>query len=525
MTEFTMVPVNTIRFIGVNREKEEQKDGSAYKERLQELAESINQTGILHPLIVRVAPDLGYYQLICGHRRLEAAKSLGMKEVPCQVIAVADEQVESYRLIENLHRKDLSSLDEATMINQLLLRGHSYEQASELLGKSVYYVATRNQLCQAIPEVQKLLELEIPLGHVLEVAKMPADVQKELAREVAEWADNNYDRIPDLKSFNNWLDHNYRANLKTVSWKLDDAELLPKAGSCLVCPKRTGYSQTLFPELAKKDNCLDMTCFNEKVQAMFERNLQKVGEDVLKVSTHYNTKGAIQRYDVEVCKKSDPDAKQAIWVDSPEIGKIFYAKLRQGAGSRAKSAAAKLDPEEQAKLKVQRKKERYEKALARFAEGFTFDLVIVEIMDSVGAGRGAPDELMRYALRVFYRRTWGISGRNLLGHLGVPDAEQYIGKLDSQGLVIFMFQLALCDLLGVSGEGREEVLKILGLKAKDVQAQAKAAYKLSLEMKGAEHAKKAGKDKVHPRKPDEALSEVPDEGGDSPIDEGEEEAD
>ena len=79
---------------------------------LRELSDSIQQHGVLQPLLVRALPN-GGWQLIAGERRWLAAQKAGLATVPCRVLALEDQQVCEVALEENLKRKDLNVLEKA----------------------------------------------------------------------------------------------------------------------------------------------------------------------------------------------------------------------------------------------------------------------------------------------------------------------------------------------------------------------------------------------------------------------------
>lgn len=123
---------------------------------LQELAASIRAYGILQPLTVR-RTEKGY-QLIAGERRLRAARIAGLREVPCLVARVDEQDAGMLALIENLQRRDLDCFEEAAAIARLIHRyGLSQEQAAEKLGRSQSAVANKLRLLRLPPPVVELL--------------------------------------------------------------------------------------------------------------------------------------------------------------------------------------------------------------------------------------------------------------------------------------------------------------------------------------------------------------------------------
>lgn len=123
---------------------------------LRELADSIRAYGILQPLTVRRAEE--GYQLIAGERRMRAAAMAGLREVPCLVAQVDEQDAGMLALIENLQRRDLDCFEEAAAIARLISRyGLSQEQAAEKLGKSQSAVANKLRLLRLPPSVVELL--------------------------------------------------------------------------------------------------------------------------------------------------------------------------------------------------------------------------------------------------------------------------------------------------------------------------------------------------------------------------------
>jgi ParB family transcriptional regulator, chromosome partitioning protein len=134
---------------------------------LRPLADSIKELGVLQPLLVRVdgAPDK--YELIAGERRLRASKLAGLKYVPVIVKKVEDLQSLQKALVENLHRKDLNAIDEASAYRQLIDDfSMTHDDVAKKVGKSRTAVTNMLRLLSLDPKVQKLLvEDKMSEGH------------------------------------------------------------------------------------------------------------------------------------------------------------------------------------------------------------------------------------------------------------------------------------------------------------------------------------------------------------------------
>ncbi len=133
--------------------------------KIEELAQSIKEKGIIQPLLVREM-DIGY-QLIAGERRLRAAKLAGLSRVPIIVKNVSEEEQIEYSLIENLQREDLNPIEEAEAYKKLM---HDYDytqqKLSQVLGKDRATIANLVRLLKLPSMIKKsLAHNEISVGH------------------------------------------------------------------------------------------------------------------------------------------------------------------------------------------------------------------------------------------------------------------------------------------------------------------------------------------------------------------------
>lgn len=121
------------------------------------LADSIEQVGVLQPILVRPDGD-GAYQLIAGERRWRAAQQAGLTVIPAIVREVRDVSALEHAVIENLHRQDLNALEEAAAYQQLIDDfGFTQQQLAQRIGKSRPSVANTLRLLNLPPAIQGLL--------------------------------------------------------------------------------------------------------------------------------------------------------------------------------------------------------------------------------------------------------------------------------------------------------------------------------------------------------------------------------
>ena len=142
--------------LGRIRPNPQQPRRSFDEEGLAELAASIRSCGILQPLTVRRAGE--GYELVAGERRLRAARIAGLREVPCLVAQVGEEDSALLALMENLQRRDLDCWEEAQAIARLISRyGLSQEEAARRLGQAQPTVANKLRLLRLPEDVRALL--------------------------------------------------------------------------------------------------------------------------------------------------------------------------------------------------------------------------------------------------------------------------------------------------------------------------------------------------------------------------------
>ena len=149
------------------------------EESIAELAQSIQQVGLLQPLLVRKVDD--GYELVAGERRLRAVTSLGMEKVACIVRQdIEDESSAMMALIENLQREDLHYLEEAQCYQKLLeTYGLTQEELANRLGKSQSSIANKLRLLKLSDEVKAAMtEKRLSERHARALLKLTDDKQR-----------------------------------------------------------------------------------------------------------------------------------------------------------------------------------------------------------------------------------------------------------------------------------------------------------------------------------------------------------
>jgi len=159
-TGITEIPLKDIR---VNRK---QPRHTFNEEKLNELALSIKEHGVVQPIIVRTTPG-GKYELVAGERRWRACKIVGIEKVPAIVKTLTEKETSEISLIENIQREDLNPIEEASAYKTLMEEyGLTQEELSKRIGKSRPFIANTVRLL-TLPEQTKnmLTQGVITAGH------------------------------------------------------------------------------------------------------------------------------------------------------------------------------------------------------------------------------------------------------------------------------------------------------------------------------------------------------------------------
>lgn len=147
-------------------------------EKLQELAESIKEHGVIQPIIVAKKED--YYQIVAGERRWRASKKLGLKTIPAIVREYDEKKVREVSLIENIQRQNLNPLETAKAIRELMEVHHmTQEDIAKTLGKSRSSIANTLRVLNLDERVQEMIELgQISEGHARTLASIDSPTKQ-----------------------------------------------------------------------------------------------------------------------------------------------------------------------------------------------------------------------------------------------------------------------------------------------------------------------------------------------------------
>jgi ParB family transcriptional regulator, chromosome partitioning protein len=316
---------------------------------LKELAASIRSQGVLSPLLVRPQTENGF-EIVAGARRYRAAQMAELATVPVRIVNLSDAEALAAQLVENLIRSEIHPMEEAEGFARLLALDepkYTIEQIAGRVGKAPSFVASRLKLIDLMPEVvEAFYSNDIGVGHALLLAKLPADQQSEALSACFKESYNGSQKpariLLPVRNLQFWIESNVLLVLKDAPFDKRDAELLPPAGSCTDCPKRTGHNKLLFSDdLGKQgDRCVDPKCFQAKVAAFVAKTVaakpalvqistaygtQKEGSPVLPRNKYTaihdekpKTRDQAQRPEFKVCKF----ATDAIITEGSDVGSI-----------------------------------------------------------------------------------------------------------------------------------------------------------------------------------------------------------
>ncbi|WP_110954567.1 nucleoid occlusion protein [Anaerosinus massiliensis] len=148
-------------------------------EALRDLAASIQEFGVIQPLLVRNAKNQ-QYELVAGERRLRASKLVGLEKVPAIIKELTDKEMAELAMIENLQREDLHFLEEAEGFHQLLVNfGFTQDELAKRMGKSQSTIANKLRLLKLSDTIRKqLYECSLTERHARALLKLTDEIKQ-----------------------------------------------------------------------------------------------------------------------------------------------------------------------------------------------------------------------------------------------------------------------------------------------------------------------------------------------------------
>jgi ParB family chromosome partitioning protein len=353
--------------------------------KLAELADNIRLHGVLQPVLVRPLPggEPDCYELVAGARRYRASQLARRETIPATVRELTDTQCLELQLIENVQRADVHELDEArgyATLMQLEPQTYTVETLAEKIGRSEKYVYARLRLMHLVAEAQQAFYTgKLSVAHAFEIARLQPDDQKRALQECFPGHRNASAILKDRKAeaatvrqLREWIEREIHLDLTHAPFDPQDETLLPEAGSCAKCPKRTGNNPLLFPEVRHKSTCTDRECFRRKVEALVQirvKPLEEAGEKPLYVSrapawqASHKTPGVLHegQYRTAQRKAECPKTQPAVVIDGPEAGKLLHVCCDEKCPVHARVTRYQPSPQERAARAREALTERIEK--------------------------------------------------------------------------------------------------------------------------------------------------------------------
>lgn len=257
---------------------------------LAALADNIRKHGLFTPILARPLPverveetaDMNprpSLEVVAGERRWRAVQLAELKTVPFLVKPLTDAEVLEIQLIENIEREDLDAMEEAEGFDLLRTRlGYTVEQIADRIGKGrgASYVRKTMKLLDLCPEAREAMyEGHLGRSTGLVVARYPAERQAAVLAYIKSQAvkAGKGTEPAAFRLIAPMVHTRFNLKLASAAFDIEDAALLPDAGACSQCPKRTGNEQDLFGDgdMVDGQSCTDDACFAAKKTAHAQR--------------------------------------------------------------------------------------------------------------------------------------------------------------------------------------------------------------------------------------------------------------
>jgi len=179
-------PVDNIRLVKITKIQagKYQPREEFNEDKINELADSIKENGILQPIILRKVGAEGGFEIIAGERRFRASKKAGLKEIPAIIKKLNNHQALELAIVENVQRSDLTVVEEAKSYKKLMKEfSYSQEEVAKKVGKSRSHVANNLRLLTLPQNIQDLLNNDqLTMGHARAIIK--ADNKEQLVKDI-----------------------------------------------------------------------------------------------------------------------------------------------------------------------------------------------------------------------------------------------------------------------------------------------------------------------------------------------------
>lgn len=354
LVEIQQLPLAKLHLSTTNPRRTFDKEADA------ELTESIRIRGVLNPILVRPHPEKkGEFEVIAGARRRRCAEDAGKEKIPCIVRTdLSEEEIREVQIVENLQRLDVHPLQEAEgFADYIKFTKRDVATLAARIGKDAAYITKRMKLADLIaPFKKRYLSKKMGLSHALILCRLTSDQQK----TVEDWFVNTWDGCPSASELQNIVTKNFFLKILGAPWKLDDGELVKKAGPCSACPKLSSNSPALFDDVGKDTVCTDAKCYESKFLAFIAKAEKELGHALLRLSAQEYWPRDEKIVSKDKWEKTTPKdcehGRDGIIVHGDGLGKIVSACL-ESTGCKthwSKAATSRRESTETAAQKEKR---------------------------------------------------------------------------------------------------------------------------------------------------------------------------
>jgi len=239
-------------------------------EKLNELAESIRENGLIQPLVVAKLNDTTY-ELIAGERRLLACKLIGIKEVHVYIKEVSDKEQLVLAIIENVQREDLTPIEEAKAYKRLIEEfGLLHEDVAKIMSKDRVTITNSLRLLKLSENIQTMIEnKKLSSGHARAVLSVTEDKQEQFAEFIieqqynvrkAEEAAKDYENIVSVEKEPDTPSTVHQKSNK-ANFKLTEEELSKVIGHSVKIKEKNDSSCELTIKLKNKETLDELVEF------------------------------------------------------------------------------------------------------------------------------------------------------------------------------------------------------------------------------------------------------------------------
>ena len=454
--------------------------------RLKELAASIKDKGLINPITVRPL-SAGKFELVAGERRLRAAKLAGLTSIQATVRTLSDQEALELQTAENIHRQDLTPIEEARGFQLLTQSGkYTVEQLAELVDKSAAYVYRSMRLLELPAAILAEIEAgDLTPAHGHQLLRVPAEKREEVFEQWNSDAYTSDDSYESAQALGTYISRSCARRLSEAPFPKDKPYAEQQA--CAVCPYNTGNQGMLF-DGAENGKCTSRDCYDKKAAAYWDAAQEKARAHAQKYGMQWLGESMGQGYGDERTFKgmTITEDKKATNPEKHAVGWLLPAKY---SNEKPQMVIVLLKTPEQKKAEVEQriKKDRSNPngQRAQFIEAAAKK---AEVEQLVAARPKMSDEVLKEVVIL------AMDGYEY-SHEGHDEVVEYLCGKDGNMRDRKLTRQELETLAVVASREWEDVVKLLKLDSKAARKAAAAKWDKKAQ-EAAAAAKAVGKKKA-----------------------------